>query len=107
MSRQNPSPGRAQGLRSGDEFRVLQRKNLTSDDATESEPAGDTEEKNQRPDRQLRPRHQHAEQQQQSWYGEESIEHAHHYAVDQSSQISRDRSVSDAEGETHDRCQYP
>src|SRR3954464_13817625 len=107
MPRQNASPGCAQRLRRGDKFSVLQRKNLTSDDATEPEPAGESEEENQGADRELRPRDKDSEQQQKSWNCEESIEHAHHHTVYDSARVTGNRAVTDAQCETNECREKP
>ena len=106
VSRQNAPPARAESLRGGHEFRVLQRKNLTSDDAAKPEPAGQAKEENQRAHRQVGPGHQDAEQQQKSWYREKRVEQAHHHCIHQSAHVSRDRSVGDAQGQTDDCRQH-
>src|SRR6202022_3332822 len=62
MPYQNSPPARAQCLRGSDEFRVLQRKNLTSDNTAYAEPTGQAEKHDKRPDRELRPRDENPEE---------------------------------------------
>ena len=93
-------PAGAECSRGGDEFRVLQRKNLTPDDTTEAEPAGHSEKENQRADREVRPRYQNAEHEQEARYRQARIEHAHHDGIHDSTGVAGDGAVGDADGKT-------
>src|SRR5207237_10264542 len=84
----------------------FQRKNLTPDDSTEAEPTGQPEEQDERPDREVRPCHQHTEQEQQTGYRKKGIEHAHHDCVEETAQIAGDRTVCNTDSETDSRGQY-
>src|SRR6266550_2552192 len=59
----------AKRLGGGHEFRVLQRKNLTSDNAAKPEPTGETQKYHERANRQSRPRHQRTDEKQKPGNG--------------------------------------
>src|SRR5204862_268273 len=100
-SNETPPTG-AKSLRRGDEFRVFQRKNLTSDDATEPEPASQSEEQNESANREVGPGDEDAEHQQQSRNRKKRVQHPHHECVECSAHVAGDSAVRNADRETDD-----
>src|SRR2546423_13067781 len=103
MPHQNSAATGAKRLSGSHEFRVFQRKNLTSHDATESEPASEAEEDDESADGEMRPRNENPEQQQQTRDREKSIEQAHHERVRKSAGVTGDCPIGDAQRQADNR----
>ncbi len=98
VSPKNARDGDAECARGLDVLLTLCRECFGADEPRHAKPSGESERRDETRNRQVRPKHQQEEQQQDARYRHESIEQPHHRHIGASTGVAGDQSVGGTDG---------